>query len=95
MQERLETERLPGRSVRRPSPPFVDGHGQLRHVLARGVQDQGQGFAVRRFEDGELAVDHAGRHEVAGALGNGGVQFEVDKAEPGHGLAQAFAVAAL
>lgn len=65
-----------------------------------GVQCKCQWLAAWRFQGRELAVDEAGRHEVPWAsqhafFGLGRRQFEEHEHQPGHGIAQGVAVAAL
>ena len=75
-------------------PP--DRGDDLRRALGAGVESEG---VLRRLQRGELAFDHAGLHEVPGALGDPGgnrgrVSAQVDQhdlaraslAYPGYGL---------
>lgn len=64
---------------------------------ASGVEGQGQRLALGRFKGGELAVDEAGRHEMARPMGHavGGDfagQLQEYKAQARRGFAQVVAV---
>lgn len=71
--------------------------GQFLDAVFTGVQGQGQRLALGRFKCGELAVDQARRHEMAGAVrhavsGDFTGQLQEDKTQARRSFAQVVTV---